>query len=210
MNIEYYQDDLPKNHPFLAPGFSKELAIDTETMGLVPGRDRLCLVQLAAGDGTVVLVHFPSAGGKSSPHLKKVFENPAVGKIFHYARFDLTALMSHFEMPIRGDFYCTKIASKLARTYTDKHGLKDLTKELLGVEISKASQCSDWGGSLLSEDQKVYAATDVYYLHALKEKLTEMLQRENRWDFAQELFYFLPLLPYLDSLGFKIEDILTH
>ncbi len=210
MKIEIYQNDLPDNHPFLDPSFSKELAIDTETMGLVSGRDRLCLVQLSAGDGGAVLIQYKTREQGVGLNLQKILQDETRGKIFHFARFDLLALQTHFNVPIRGPLFCTKMASKIARTSTDKHGLKDLSKSLLDIDLRKEQQGTDWGSDILSEEQKNYAANDVIYLHDLKEKLTVLLKREHRWEIAQKLFSFLPLLLELDRLGFKAEEILSH
>jgi ribonuclease D len=177
-------------------------------MGLRPHRDRLCLVQLSAGDGNAHLVQL---GGKdwSAPNLKALLANPAVLKIFHFARFDVAALRQYLGVTT-APIYCTKIASKLARTYTDRHGLKDLCGELLGVELSKQQQSSDWGADKLSDQQRHYAASDVQYLHALKTKLDTMLQREGRTALAEACFRFVATRAQLDLAGFEDTDIFAH
>lgn len=201
--IKIYQGNLPAG---LA--FPNGVAVDTETLGLNPHRDRLCLVQLSNGDGTAHLVKFD---GKSydAPHLKALLADPSILKIFHFARFDIAVLKQYLGVETVS-LYCTKIASKLARTYTDRHGLKDLVGELLGIEISKQQQSSDWGAPELSESQMSYAASDVLHLHALKTKLDTMLTRENRADLAQSVFGFLPTRAHLDLTGFKHDDIFAH
>ncbi len=188
--------------------FPSGVAIDTETLGLNPHRDRLCLVQLSSGDGTAHLIKFD---GKSyaAPRLKAMLADPAILKIFHFARFDVAVLKQYLGVDTT-PIYCTKIASKLARTYTDRHGLKDLVGELLGIELSKQQQSSDWGAAELSESQKSYAANDVLHLHALKAKLDSMLAREGRSDFAQAAFGFLPVRARLDLAGFEQDDIFAH
>jgi ribonuclease D len=201
--VKIHHGDLP---PGLA--FPHGVAIDTETLGLNPHRDRLCLVQLSSGDGTAHLVKFD---GKSydAPRLKSLLADPAILKIFHFARFDIAVLKQYLGVET-APLYCTKIASKLARTYTDRHGLKDLVGELLGVELSKQQQSSDWGASELSESQMSYAANDVLHLHALKAKLDMMLVREGRVEFAQSAFGFLPTRARLDLAGFEHDDIFAH
>lgn len=184
------------------------MAIDTETMGLDHRRDRLCLVQLSAGDGDADLVQIP-IGSQDAPHLRRLLADPAVTKLFHYARFDIAALTRTFDVAV-APVYCTKIASRLARTYTDRHGLKDLVRELLGVELSKQQQSSDWGAETLSEAQLAYAASDVLHLHALKEKLDAMLLREGRMALAQACFGFLPVRAKLDLDGWAETDIFAH
>jgi ribonuclease D len=202
-NIELHKGDLPKG--LTSP---KGVAIDTETLGLKPHRDRLCLVQLSAGDGTAHLVKFD---GKSylAPNLKALLVDPKILKIFHFARFDI-AVLEHYLGVVTSPIYCTKIASKLARTYTDRHGLKDLVGEFLGLEISKQQQSSDWAAAELSDSQRAYAANDVLHLHALKTRLDEMLGRVGRLDQAQAAFGFLPTRAKLDLMGFEDTDIFAH
>ena len=185
MNVDLYREDLPDNLTF-----GDSVAIDTETMGLDPHRDRLCLVQLSAGDGNCHLVQFPQ-GQYDAPNLKRLLTDPGVTKIFHFARFDLAMIRRYLDVDC-GPVYCTKIASKLSRTYTDRHGLKDLCKELLGVDLSKQQQSSDWGRDTLSPEQLQYAASDVLYLHKLRESLDEMLMRENRTALAAAAFKLIP------------------
>jgi ribonuclease D len=195
-------DDLP---PDYAPG--PVLAIDTETLGLNPHRDRLCLVQMSRGDGEADLVQVrPGAGG--APNLSRVLADPRVLKLFHFARFDIAALYNRLGV-MAAPVWCTKIASKLTRTYTDRHGLRDLVRELLGIEISKQQQSSDWGAPSLSEAQLAYAASDVLHLHALKEKLEALLIRESRLELAQACFAFLPARARLDLAGWD-GDIFAH
>ena len=184
------------------------VAIDTETLGLNPHRDRLCLVQLSAGDGDAELVQI-AAGQTEAPNLTRLLSDPKVLKLFHFARFDLAVLAKTFGV-MAAPVYCTKIASKLVRTYTDRHGLKELTRELLGVEISKQQQSSDWGAPVLSDAQQAYAASDVLYLHALRAKLDLMLTREDRADVAAACFDFLPVRAKLDLLGWPETDIFSH
>ena len=198
-----YQNDLPDD---LALGSS--VAIDCETMGLIPGRDRLCLVQLSHGDGNAHLVQI-GKGQTSAPNLERLITDQNVLKLFHFGRFDIAALFNTFGA-LATPVYCTKIASKLVRTYTDRHGLKNLLDELLGVDISKLQQMSDWGAETLTEAQLNYAASDVLYLHALKEKLDERLQREGRTDLAQAAFSFLPTRARLDLAGWPETDIFAH
>lgn len=188
--------------------FPNGVAIDTETLGLNPHRDRLCLVQLSSGDGTAHLIKFDGKN-YAAPRLKAMLADPAILKIFHFARFDVAVLKQYLGVDTT-PIYCTKIASKLARTYTDRHGLKDLVGELLGIELSKQQQSSDWGAAELSESQKSYAANDVLHLHALKAKLDSMLAREGRADFAQAAFGFLPVRARLDLAGFEQDDIFAH
>ena len=203
MTIELYDGDLPDG---LDLGLS--VAIDTETMGLNPKRDRLCLAQLSSGDGNAHLVKF-SPHGFDAPNLCKLLSDPAVEILFHFGRFDI-AVMRRFLGVTARPVYCTKIASKLARTYTDRHGLKDLCRELIGVEISKEQQSSDWGAAELSEQQMKYAASDVLYLHALREKLNDMLAREGRTEIAQACFEYLPHRAELDLAGWPDVDIFAH
>jgi ribonuclease D len=194
----------------LAPGvvFGDTVAVDTETLGLKPNRDRLCVVQLSAGDGTAHLVQLDGKDW-SAPRLRALLSDRAVLKIFHFARFDLAALDRHLKV-LPEPVYCTKIASKLARTYTDRHGLKDLCSELLGIELSKQQQSSDWGAEKLTDQQKHYAAADVLYLHDLKAKLDGMLRREGRTAMAEACFRFLPMRATLDLAGFEDTDIFAH
>lgn len=201
--IKVHHGDLPAGL-----SFPDGVAIDTETLGLNPHRDRLCLAQLSNGDGTAHLVQFD---GKdySAPRLKALLANPDILKIFHFARFDIAVLKQYLGVETT-PIYCTKIASKLARTYTDRHGLKDLVGELLGIELSKQQQSSDWGAPKLSESQMTYAANDVLHLHALKAKLDTMLSREGRADLAQSAFGFLPTRARLDLSGFEEDDIFAH
>ncbi|MCW5771313.1 MAG: ribonuclease D [Rhodospirillaceae bacterium] len=181
-------------------------------MGLNPWRDRLCLVQLSAGDGICHLVQFPRAAAGApiaAPRLAALLADPGVLKLFHFARFDVAMFLRHLGVATR-PVYCTKIASKLVRTMTDKHGLKDICRELLGVDLSKQQQSSDWGAETLSEEQKAYAASDVLYLHALKEKLDALLRREGRQDLARACFDFLPARAALDLQGWSEPDIFAH
>jgi ribonuclease D len=187
--------------------FGTAVAVDTETMGLAPHRDRLCLVQLSAGDGAAHLVQV--AAPYDCPNLKALLADPKVLKVFHFARFDV-AVLSHYLGVVPAPLYCTKIASRLARTYTDRHGLKDLAAELLGVELDKQQQSSDWGATTLSEQQMAYAAADVLHLHGLKERLDAMLAREGRRELAEAAFRFLPARAALDLAGFADVDILSH
>jgi ribonuclease D len=203
MTIRLHRGDLPD-----LKLYTGAVAIDTETMGLSPHRDRLCVVQLSPGDGSADVVQIP-AGAKDAPNLRKLLTDTSKIKIFHFARFDLAALFHAFgAMP--APVYCTKIASRLTRTYTDKHGLKDLVREVLGVDLSKQQQSSDWGSSELSEAQVAYAASDVLHLHALKEKLDAMLAREGRTAMAEACFRFLPDRARLDLAGWAEEDIFAH
>ena len=202
MKIKYYENDLPENLDF-----GEIVAIDTETMGLNPARDRLCLVQLSSGNGICHLVKILDLR-KTPKNLIKLLKNNGITKIFHYARFDVAILKHTFKLEIK-NIYCTKIASKLVRTYTDKHGYKDLCKELLNETISKVEQSSDWGGKL-SKDQKIYAATDVLHLHKLKNKLDIMLARENRTKIANACFEFLGHRTDLDLYGWHDVDIFKH
>lgn len=186
------------------------VAIDTETMGLDPRRDRLCLVQLSAGDGECHLVQI-AQGQKSAPNLARLLADAAVLKLFHFGRFDIAALYNAFGV-LTQPVYCTKIASKLVRTYTDKHGLKDLARELIGVDLSKQQQLSDWGAPVLTQAQLDYAASDVLYLHRIKAVLDELLAREGRTGLAEACFAFLPTRARLDLLGWGGDegDILSH
>ena len=202
MKIKYYENDLPGNLDL-----GDIVAIDTETMGLNPSRDRLCLIQLSSGNGTCHLVKILDLR-KKPKNLINLLKNNNITKIFHYARFDVAVLKHTFKIEIK-NIYCTKIASKLVRTYTDKHGYKDLCKELLNETISKVEQSSDWGGKL-SKDQKNYAATDVLHLHELKNKLDFMLARENRTKIAKACFEFLRYRTDLDLYGWHDVDIFRH
>ena len=188
--------------------FGEAAAIDTETLGLVVGRDRLCVVQISRGDGSADVVQI-CAGQTSAPNLQRLLADPNVVKLFHYGRFDM-AVMHHAFGVMAAPIYCTKIASKIARTYTDRHGLKDLARELLGVEISKQQQSSDWGAEALSEAQLAYAASDVLHLHALREKLNAMLEREGRAGHARAAFGYLPDRVRLDLAGFEAMDVFSH
>ncbi|MGA8446559.1 MAG: ribonuclease H-like domain-containing protein [Roseiarcus sp.] len=188
--------------------FGEAAAIDTETLGLVVGRDRLCVVQISRGDGSADIVQI-GAGQTSAPNLQRLLADPNVVKLFHYGRFDMAVLHHAFGV-MAAPIYCTKIASKIARTYTDRHGLKDLTRELLGVEISKQQQSSDWGAEALSEAQLAYAASDVLHLHALREKLNAMLEREGRAGHARAAFAYLPDRVRLDLGGFEAMDVFSH
>lgn len=203
MTIELHQGDIPSGLDFGA-----SVAIDTETLGLNPLRDRLCLIQLSSGDGAAHLVQI-SKGAKDAPNLKALLANSDVLKLFHFARFDIAVLYHAFGV-MAEPLYCTKIASKLTRTYTDRHGLKDLCRELSGVDLSKQQQSSDWAAQTLSPEQLKYAASDVLYLHGLKEKLDEMLNRENRVELAQACFDFLPSRAKLDLAGWSETDIFSH
>ena len=203
MAIKLYKGDLP-------PGldFGSSVAVDTETLGLVPRRDKLCLVQLSAGDGNAHLVQVDRTS-YDAPNLKALLTDPKVTKIFHYARFDV-AVIKYYLGVDTAPLYCTKIASKLTRTYTDRHGLKDLVKELLGIELNKQQQSSDWGAHMLSDSQKQYAAQDVLYLHELKSRLDQMLSREGREAVARACFDFIPTRAALDLSGWTEEDVFAH
>ena len=202
MKIKYYENDLPESLDL-----GNLVAIDTETMGLNPARDRLCLVQLSSGNGTCHLVKIIDLR-KKPKNLLKLLNNVKVQKIFHFARFDVAVLKHTYDINIK-NIYCTKIASKLARTYTDKHGYKDLCRELLNETISKVEQSSDWGGKL-SKDQKEYAASDVLHLHKIKKKLDTILERENRINLANSCFEFLSHRTDLDLYGWQDVDIFKH
>jgi ribonuclease D len=204
MTIRLHRGDLPDLSHYAVPA----VAIDTETMGLDHHRDRLCVVQLSPGDGSADVVQIP-AGGAEAPNLKRLLADPAITKIFHYARFDLATLYRAFGvMPT--PVYCTKIASRLTRTYTDKHGLKDLVRDVLGIELSKQQQLTDWGADKLTEPQVAYAASDVLHLHALKARLDVLIAREGRGDLAAACFRFLPDRARLDLAGWGAEDIFSH
>jgi ribonuclease D len=198
-----YQGDLPGDLD-LGP----VVAIDTETMGLNPNRDRLCLAQLSSGDGNAHLVQF-AQDGYDAPNLKSLLTNPDILKLFHFARFDLAAIYRYLGVVCQ-PVYCTKVASKMARTFTDRHGLKDICKELLDVDISKQQQSSDWGATSLNNEQLKYAASDVLYLHRLRERLDDMLVREGRMELAQACFSFLPARAQLDLMAWDEPDIFAH
>jgi ribonuclease D len=204
MTIRQHRGDLPD----LARYKLGAVAIDTETMGLDVHRDRLCVVQLSPGDGTADVVQI-APGATGGTNLKALLADASVLKLFHFGRFDIATLYHAFGV-MAGPVYCTKIASRLARTYTDKHGLKDLTRELIGVDLSKQQQLSDWGAGDLTEAQVTYAASDVLYLHALREKLDGMLAREGRTELAAACFRFLPDRVRLDLAGWGEEDIFSH
>ncbi len=203
MTIRLHRGDLPD-----LSRYTDSVAIDTETMGLHPHRDRLCVVQLSNGDGSADVVQIPQ-GHTDAPNLKALLANPNVIKIFHFARFDLAALYNAFGV-MPQPVYCTKIASRLTRTYTDRHGLKDLVREVLNVDLSKQQQSSDWGSQTLSEAQLAYAASDVLHLHGLRERLNAMLAREGRTELARACFEFLPTRARLDLQGWDTEDIFAH
>ncbi|MBN8967645.1 MAG: ribonuclease D [Rhizobiales bacterium] len=203
MTIRLHRGDLPD-----ISRYTHSVAIDTETLGLNPHRDRLCVVQLSNGDGSADVVQIP-AGHTDAPNLKKLLASADITKIFHYARFDL-AVLYHALGVMPQPVYCTKIVSRLVRTYTDRHGLKDLAREVLGVELSKQQQSSDWGAASLSEAQLTYAASDVLHLHALREKLDAMLLREGRTELAAACFEFLPTRARLDLQGWENDDIFAH
>ena len=201
--IRFHRNDLPAE-----ASFGEAAAIDTETLGLAVGRDRLCVVQISRGDGTADIVQI-AAGQTSAPNLQRLLADPAIVKLFHYGRFDMAVLHHAFGI-MAAPIYCTKIASKIARTYTDRHGLKDLTRELMNVEISKQQQSSDWGADTLSEAQLAYAASDVLHLHVLREKLDAMLKREGRDGLARAAFAYLPDRVRLDLAGFEDMDVFSH
>lgn len=199
-----HKGDLPANLEMAG-----DIAIDSETMGLRIVRDRLCLIQLSNGDGNAHLVQF-EAGQYAAPNLKKLLSNPNTTKIFHYARFDIAVIRQYLDLELTSPVYCTKIASKLVRTYTDRHGLKDVCKELLGADISKQQQTSNWGAGDLTEEQLQYAASDVLYLHQLRTKLDGMLESMNRQTIARRCFEFLNTRVELDLLGWEEHDIFSH
>ena len=204
MAVHFHEEDLPEG--VLAPG---PVAVDTETMGLQLGRDRLCLVQIADGRGDEHLVRFAPRSDYAAPNLRAILADPERLKLYHFARFDLASIRAYLGV-MAEPVYCTKTASRLIRTYTDRHGLKELVRELLGLEISKQQQTSDWGGREVSEAQKDYAASDVRYLHGLKEKLDQRLEREGRARLAQACFDFLPHRALLDLAGWPEVDIFAH
>jgi len=203
LTIHLHQGDLPDG-----VDFGSSVAVDSETMGLRLGRDPLCVVQLSAGDGDAHVVQLDRAT-YDAPNLKRLLTDPKVLKIFHFARFDVAMFLLHLKVETT-PVYCTKIASKLARTYTDRHGLKDVTRELLSIDISKAQQSSDWGAASLSPEQLAYAASDVLNLHALRTRLDAMLEREGRMELARACFGFLPTRAQLDLSGWEEGDIFAH
>ncbi|MFC7536313.1 ribonuclease D [Sphingomonas sp. GCM10030256] len=205
MAIYFHEEDLPADDLF-GPG---PIAIDTEAMGLHPGRDRLCLVQLSDGGGDEHLVRFGPGSDYLAPRLKALLADPSRLKIYHFARFDI-AIMQHYLGVMAAPLYCTRTASRLVRTYTDRHGLKELVKEMLGQDLSKQQQTSDWGAPEITDPQREYAASDVRYLHALKAKLDERLQREGRAELAEACFGFLPARARLDLAGWDEQDIFAH
>lgn len=204
MAVYLHEEDLPEG--VLAPG---PVAVDTETMGLVTARDRLCLLQISDGQGDEHLVRFAAGSNYSAPNLRAVLADPARLKLYHFARFDLAAIHYYLKV-MAAPVFCTKIASKLVRTYTDRHGLKELVRELLGKEISKQQQSSDWGAPTLSDAQQDYAASDVRYLHAMHAIFIERLAREGRTEMAQACFDFLPTRSLLDIAGWAERDIFSH
>jgi ribonuclease D len=203
MTVRLHRGDLPD-----LSRYGREVAIDTETMGLDPRRDRLCVVQLSPGDGSADVIQIP-AEATDAPNLRTLLTDPNVTKIFHYARFDLAVLKHRFGI-VAGPVYCTKIASKIVRTYTDRHGLKDLVRELLNVDLSKQQQSSDWGAEKITDAQLEYAAADVLYLHDIKRHLDRMLRREGRVELADACFKFLPTRIELDLMGWVETDIFAH
>ena len=205
MTVHFHEDDLPADVRF-ADG---PIAVDTEAMGLIAGRDRLCLVQLSDGRGDEHLVRFKRSSDYSAPHLKALLSDPGRLKLYHVARFDIGIIQAYLGF-MAAPLYCTRTASRLVRTYTDRHGLKDLVRELLGQEISKQQQTSDWGADELNDAQREYAASDVRHLHALKEKLDQRLAREERTELAQACFDFLPTRAMLDLAGWPEQDIFAH
>ncbi len=205
MTVHFHEEDLPDGLQF-ADG---PIAVDTETMGLITHRDRLCVVQLSDGHGDEHLVRFSPGSSYDAPNLKALLGDPNRLKLYHYARFDLAAILFYLGVEA-SPVFCTKIASKLTRTYTDRHGLKNLVSELLAADISKAQQLSDWGGPELNEAQREYAASDVRFLHRLREVLVERLERERRTEIAQACFDFLPTRARLDLAGWADRDIFSH
>lgn len=203
MTIRFHKGDLPN-----LENYTGDVAIDTEAMGLVSGRDRLCVVQLSPGDGTADVVQI-AKGQKEAPNIQHLLSDETKQKIFHFARFDV-ALLFHSFQTMTNPVFCTKIASKLVRTYTDRHGLKDLTRELLDIDISKQQQSSDWGADQLTDAQLAYAASDVLHLHKMRDVLVERLAREERSDLAQACFDFLPTRARLDLAGWPETDIFAH
>ena len=203
MTVKLYRGDLPAD---FNPGTS--VAIDTETLGLKPARDKLCLVQISTGDGNAVLVQMDRTK-YDAPNLKALLTNAKVLKIFHFARFDVAVLKQYLDVDT-APLFCTKIASKLVRTYTDRHGLKELVRELLGIDLNKLQQSSDWGAHSLTDAQKAYAAEDVVYLHELKQRLEQRLEREGRTGLARSCFEFIPTRTALDLQGWSEEDVFAH
>ena len=203
MTIKLHRGDLPAD---FEAGLS--IAIDTETMGLRPARDKLCVVQISTGDSNAHIIQMDRST-YAAPRLKALLTDTKVKKLFHFARFDIATLKLHLGVDTQ-NIYCTKIASRLTRTYTDRHGLKDLVRELLGIELDKQQQSSDWGAHVLTEQQKKYAGQDVLYLHELKARLDQMLEREGRMQIAQACFDFLPTRAALDLLGWPEEDVFAH
>ena len=203
MTYQLYRGDLPAE-----VGFGDAVASDTEAMGLHPHRDRLCLIQLSAGDGNAHLVQF-APGCYDAPNLRRLLADPAVVKLFHFARFDI-AMIRRYLGVMPQPIYCTKIASRLARTFTDRHGLRDLCKDLLGVDLKKEQQSSDWGAATLTDEQLRYAASDVLHLHALRARLDDMLARERRTELARRCFDVLPARALLDLEGWAEQDIFAH
>lgn len=203
MTIRLHKGDLPAPIPA-----GSVVAIDTETLGLIPHRDRLCVVQLSLGDGTADVIQI-APGQKEAPNLVAMLADPSILKLFHFGRFDIAVLKHRFGV-LAGPVWCTKIASRLVRTYTDRHGLKELTKELLSVDLSKQQQSSDWAAETLSDAQLAYAASDVLYLHALRDKLAVLLEREGRTAIAQACFDFLPTRAELDLMGWPETDLFSH
>jgi ribonuclease D len=203
MTYQLHHGDLPEGLLF-----GDAVAIDTEAMGLNPHRDRLCVVQLSRGDGDAHLVQL-AAGCYGAPNLRRLLVDPAVLKLFHFARFDI-AIIQHYLGVMPQPLYCTKIASRLVRTFTDRHGLRDLCKDVLGIELKKEQQSSDWGAPALTEEQQRYAASDVLHLHALRTRLDEMLEREGRTELARKCFEFLPARALLDLEGWAEQDIFAH
>ena len=205
MTIRYHKNDLPDLSQYVQ---AEAVAVDTETLGLNPHRDRLCVVQLSPGDGSADVVQI-ERGQLSAPNLQALFEDQKKEKIFHFARFDVAVLKEYLDIEV-SPIWCTKIASKLVRTYTDRHGLKDICRELIGVDLSKQQQSSDWAANKLSDAQLAYAASDVLHLHKLKASLEAMLEREERMDIAQKCFDFLPIRAKLDLAGWPDTDIFAH
>ncbi|HUP67307.1 MAG TPA: ribonuclease D [Sphingomicrobium sp.] len=205
MTVHFHEEDLPAEVKF-ADG---PIAVDTEAMGLMPGRDRLCLVQLSDGKGEEHLVRFRRGSDYSAPNLKALLADSGRLKLYHFARFDVGIMQAYLNI-LAAPLYCTRTASRLVRTYTDRHGLKDLVKELLNIDLSKQQQTSDWGAPELSDAQREYAASDVRYLHQLKERLDERLEREDRVGLAQACFDFLPARALLDIAGWPEQDIFAH
>src|SRR5690349_22015087 len=205
MAVHFHEEDLPADVTFR----DGPIAVDTEAMGLLPGRDRLCVVQLSDGSGNEHLVRFKRDSDYSAPNLKALLSDPDRLKLYHFARFDVGIMQAYLGI-MAAPLYCTRTASRLVRTYTDRHGLKDLVKELLNVDLSKAQQTSNWGAEEINDAQREYAASDVRYLHQLKEKLDERLQREERVALAQACFDFLPARALLDLAGWPEQDIFAH